>query len=312
MRIERTAHFTGHKDCIYALAKGLKPNTFFTGAAEGYVVEWNHVSKGDGTLLAQVPAPVYALAAVEETLQLMAGSARGNLHVIDLTRNKEVRNIEAHTNGLYHIHPLRLHPLLITSGGDGKVCAWDRSTLEIKNVLHLSEKSARVMAFSPDEQVMAVGYSDHHIRLFSLPQMELLHDWMAHESSVFALTFSTDGKSLLSGGRDVRLKSWNLTTQNPQLIQSINAHNLHINYMQLNPDGQLLATVSMDKTLKIWDAVTLQLLKVADFARYGGHTSSVNKVIWVDNRQLITCSDDRSTMLWKIETDVDLLQNIQD
>lgn len=307
MRIERTAHFTGHKDCIYALAKGLKPNTFFTGAAEGYVVEWNHVIKGDGTLLAHVPAPVYALAAVEETLQLLAGSARGNLHVIDLTRNKEVRNIEAHILGLYHIQVLHTHPLLITSGGDGKVCAWDRSTLELKNVVHHSDKSARVIAVSPDEQQMAVGYSDHHIRIYSLPQMELVHDWIAHENSVFALTFSPDGKHLLSGGRDVRLKLWDLTKSTPQLSQSVNAHNLHINYMQLNPDGHLLATVSMDKTLKIWDAGTLQLLKVADFARYGAHSSSVNKVVWTDNRQLITCSDDRSSMLWKIETDSDLL-----
>lgn len=302
MRIKRLAHFTGHKDCIYALAPALKPDCFYTGAAEGYIVEWNYEKKGDGELLAQVPAPVYSLAAYAQQLWLLAGTARGNLHVIDITSKKELRNIEAHTQGLYHIHILQKHPWIITAGGDGVVRLWERYTLELVHTLHLSDKSARVIAVSPDETSFAVGYSDCHIRQWSLPDLQLIADWDAHENSIFSLTYTPDGKKIISGGRDVRLKEWALSPK-PEQLQVINAHNLHINYLQYNPAGNLLASVSMDKTLKIWDGETLQLLKVIDKARHQGHVSSVNKVFWIDNNRLVTCSDDRTAMVWEIETE---------
>jgi len=68
-----------------------------------------------------------------------------------------------------------------------------------------------------------------------------------------------------------------------------------------SPDGLHIATGSMDKTIKIWESETLQLKKVIDYARYGSHQNSVNRLIWSPfENLLVSCSDDKNISVWKI------------
>jgi WD40 repeat protein len=57
----------------------------------------------------------------------------------------------------------------------------------------------------------------------------------------------------------------------------------------------------MDKSIKVWDAEALRLLKVIDRSRHAGHGTSVNKVLWSNYRdQLLSASDDRTISVWNI------------
>lgn len=297
IEITKIAHFSGHKGSIFSLCKGLSEHTFFSGADDGYVVEWNHHIKGDGTLLVQVNRPVYSIYLDETRQQLLCGTAAGNLHVIDLQQRKEVRNIEAHTLGLYDIKATPTH--LFTAGGNGIVNIWNRITLELVHSMQASSKSARVIALHPNGKEFAVGFSDHHIRIYSTETFAPLFELKAHTNSVFALTYSPDGNHLYSGGRDVMLKSWDVQNAFENKLD-IPAHTLHINAISFSPNGELYATVSMDKTLKIWDTKSDTLLKVIDKQRNDGHITSVNKLLWLNDEELLTCSDDRVVMMWRI------------
>jgi WD40 repeat protein len=298
IEITKIAHFSGHKGSIFSLCEGLAEHTFFSGADDGYVVEWNHHTKGDGYLLVQVNRPVYSIYLDKQGEQLLCGTAAGNLHVIDLNQRKEIRNIEAHTLGLYDIKSAATH--LITAGGNGYVNIWDQETKNLVHSIAASDKSARVIAIHPEGKEFAVGFSDHHIRMYSTQTFEQLYELKAHTNSVFALSYSPDGKHLYSGGRDVMLKSWDIENAFENKLD-IPAHTLHINAIAFSPDQKLYATVSMDKTLKIWDAQTDTLLKVIDKQRNDGHTTSVNKLLWLNNQELLTCSDDRTVMMWRLE-----------
>jgi WD40 repeat protein len=64
----------------------------------------------------------------------------------------------------------------------------------------------------------------------------------------------------------------------------------------------------MDKSIKVWDAAELKLLKVIDRSRHAGHGTSVNKVLWTDyNNQLLSASDDRMISVWDINFEKDQL-----
>lgn len=297
LKVTKIAHFTGHKDAIFALGISDEPNLFYSGASDGYIVEWNSLTKADGQLLIKVPKPVYSFCLDTASQRLFCGTASGNLHVVDLAERKETRNIEAHTLGIFDIKIVNQH--LITAGGDGKVKVWDLQQLQLQYEFALSDKSARVITVHPTRPEIAIGYSDHQIRIINTETFTLQHSFPAHQNSVFALAYSPDGNNLLSGGRDVMLRNWDIPNHYAMSLD-IPAHNLHINAIAFNPSGDLMATVSMDKTLKIWDGTTLQLLKVAERAKGEGHLSSVNKVLWLNNTQLLTCSDDRTIMMWEI------------
>lgn len=296
IEVHKAHAYTGHKDCIYGMGMGFEPDTFVTGGAEGWVVEWNYENPADGNLLVQVNAPIYSFLLQQEARQLLCGTRAGNLHVIDMQQRKEVRNIEAHAAGIFDIQQADKH--FITAGGDGVVKVWDEEMALFAKLNH-SDKSARVIAVHPTLPEMAVGYSDNCIRIFNTENFKQLLEIKAHDNSVFALAYSPDGKHLLSGGRDAVLKIWDAQDAYTPL-QTINAHWYHINAIAFNGTGKLFATASLDKTVKVWDAESFELLKVMDFEKYGGHTTSVNKILWVEDNRLISCSDDRTAILWNL------------
>jgi WD40 repeat protein len=298
INITKIAHFSGHKGSIFSLCKGTEPHTFFSGADDGLVVQWNTQTKGDGKLLVQVYRPVYSMYLDAVQNQLLCGTASGNLHVIDLLQGKEIRNIEAHTLGIFDIQ--QSGDTIITAGGDGTICIWNSHTLALLHTIKASNKSARVIALHPNGKEFAVGFSDFHIRIYSTETFTQLYELKAHTNSVFALSYSPDGTHLYSGGRDVMLKSWDITNDFENKLD-IAAHTLHINAIEFSPNATYYATVSMDKTLKIWNAQTDTLLKVIDKQRNDGHITSVNKLLWLNNEELITCSDDKVVMMWRFD-----------
>jgi WD40 repeat protein len=74
-----------------------------------------------------------------------------------------------------------------------------------------------------------------------------------------------------------------------------------INHLAFSPDNKHFVTCSMDKSIKVWDAEKLALLKVIDRSRHAGHGTSVNKVLWTNyDNQLLSASDDRTISVWSI------------
>jgi WD40 repeat protein len=145
-----------------------------------------------------------------------------------------------------------------------------------------------------------VGYSDYCIRVFDLNSFQKKYEWIAHQNSVFTLAYSRDSKTLLSGSRDARIKTWDIEN-GYELKGEVAAHLYAINHLAISPDGNYFATASMDKSVKIWKAEELQLLKVVDKARHAGHGTSVNKILWINNEQLVSAGDDRVISNWMVK-----------
>ena len=179
-KIIKLHQYSGHKDCIYSLAKSIYPNCFYSGAGDGFVVEWDFDNKTDGKLICQVNRPVYSLLLLPEKNQLLIGSAQGNLHVIDLNINKEIKNIEAHTLGIYDIK--RHQDTFITSGGDGIINVFNASdfsliklTLCIKSLYGINAS----FKVNPMHVMMALHQSDACNAMIALHQSNACNDGIA-------------------------------------------------------------------------------------------------------------------------------------
>lgn len=70
--------------------------------------------------------------------------------------------------------------------------------------------NAKVLAISPDDQLLAIGFGDGRIQMHSMQSGKLLIVYRSHHGGVSALTFAPNGRTLLSGGFEGLILEWKL------------------------------------------------------------------------------------------------------
>lgn len=297
IEVSKIITLTGHKDGVYSVIGAADPSQFLSASGDGMVVLWEIDGSENGQLIASVPNSVYSICLVPAQDKVVIGHNYEGIHLIDIRDKKETGSLKV-TDGA--IFSLSCHKNLLFAGtAEGELILVDLNTLAIIGRVRKSRKSLRSIVIHDGH--LAAGYSDNYIRIFDLNGLHLLYEFKAHENSVFSLKFSPDGRYLLSGSRDARLKVWD-RLEGYRLKETIVAHMFTINSIDYRADGEYFATCSMDKTIKIWDARRFRLLKVIDRSRHGGHLTSVNKIFWSSYKnRLISCSDDRTISIWDLK-----------
>lgn len=302
IQIHKIAQLTGHKGSIFALAESKTQQYLLSGAGDGWIVEWDLAAPDLGQLIAKVDGNVFSLLQLAEERLMIAGNMHGGLHWVNLDDPSIQKNIQHHQKGVFGIYKINNH--ILSLGGAGLLTKWDIASKRALESIQLSAHSLRALAFAKNKNQLAIGASDHNIYIVDASSLALLKVIeKAHDNSVFALHYSPDERYLFSGGRDAHLKVWEVD-KHYENISAQAAHWYTINAIAWHPQFPIFATASRDKTVKIWDAHSFELLKVIDTIKFGGHINSVNALHWSSyNNYLISASDDRSLIVWAVELD---------
>ncbi len=296
VQVQRLHSLTGHRDAVYNLQPSHARDQIFSASGDGMIVQWNLSHPEEGQLIARLPNSVYALHYDHARKVLIAGHNYDGIHVLDPENKKEIASLQLTDSAIFDIQSAG--NAWFVACGDGSIYRINPDGMRIVKHYRGSEKSARCIDYNKVTGEIAVGYSDHFVRVFDA-ELELKKEWRAHTNSVFTVRFSPDGKSLFTGSRDARLKLWD--SEKFELIEEVVAHLFAINHLDFSPDGKHFVTCSMDKSIKVWDREEMKLLKVIDRARHAGHGTSVNRLLWTDfNNQLLSASDDRTISVWQI------------
>jgi WD40 repeat protein len=292
LHVERIDTFSGHRGPLYSIEQGAN-SLFYSAGSDGWVVSWNLAKPDLGKVVAQVEGSVYAMKFDAAENLLWVGQNNEGVHCISLQDQSRVFSLSTSGLSIFAIEFFGFQAWIAHS--NGLISVVDRSSKELIKQVKASEKSVRCFSLLGEDRI-AAGYSDGYIRIFDA-QFQLLHAFQAHESTVFAL--QSRGGLLYSVGKDARIKDWKADFT---LSQEVIGHIYAIHDVQISPNGQFMATASMDKTVKIWELGTLRLLKVLDASRHGGHKNAVNKLLWSSfDDLLVSASDDKNLSVWKIE-----------
>jgi len=280
----------GHRGAIYKIIQAKDPGSFFSAGGDGWIIKWNPNLSEDGVLIARDEDNIFTLCHHPDDA-LLAGTLQGNLLHIDL-KNGAARKLVHHKKGLYDIHIW--NEKIITLGGDGRLTFWDAKQLLPSDTYKISHKPIRRLAIHKERQLGFIACSDGDIYIMDLTSGKIVNQiFQAHQGAVFSLAFDRLGARLISGGLDAMLKVWDLDTF--QSIAKLPAHWFTVNDIAVNSTLDLVATASRDKTIKIWNAQDLELLKVVDYQKFQTHQHSVNSIMWSnDGKRLISGSDDRT------------------
>ncbi len=108
------------------------------------------------------------------------------------------------------------------------------------------------MAFSPDDQLLAVGggAGDPVVRVYQAASGRGLFALAGHSDMVAALAFHPSAPILASGSKDGTVRLWDLETGVE--LATLTGHTLWVNTLAFSRDGRTLVSGSVDGTVRIW------------------------------------------------------------
>ncbi len=146
---------------------------------------------------------------------------------------------------------------MMALGRFGKVELVDGVSRKLVQVIAGIEGKASEMVFSADGASLFVAAGDAGVSgvayQFSMADHTLVRKFTGHTDALYALALSPDGKVLVTGGYDQKIKLWDLATGKEK--NTLKGHNGCINGLSFRPDGKVLASASADRTIKLWDPV---------------------------------------------------------
>lgn len=195
----------------------------------------------------------------------------------------------------YHseIAPVFISESCLVSGReDGTLTVWDLK-LGVPSRLFRVTKGAFTLALAPGCRRLATGGHDKNIKIWSLPDGNLLRILKGHSGSVLALAWSPDSRLLASGSShdDKTVRVWDARKGKQQCC--LDGHGM-VNSLAFSPRNGHLVSAGIDPNLRLWDASSGEPL-----GELVGHRCAVNCLSFsFDGKILASCSEDGFIKIW--------------
>ncbi|KAL6868108.1 hypothetical protein ACP4OV_014953 [Aristida adscensionis] len=196
------------------------------------------------------------------------------------------------------VHPTR--PWIVTGHFNGHVCVWNSETKALVSSFEVTrEQEVLTVKFIEQKQWIVAGGGDGRIYVYSYVTMKRVQSFKALSNQITSLAIHPTEPYVLSASYDHVIKLWD-RGYGWKSTRKYGEHSSSVMQVVFNPkDAKAFASVSKDKTVKIWGFDSPQAITLA------GHTSDVRCLDYFtrgDHKQyLITGSDDGTAKIWDLQ-----------
>ncbi|KAG8792415.1 hypothetical protein FRC12_006188 [Ceratobasidium sp. 428] len=301
----------GHSDSVRSVACSPNGRWIASGSDDNTLRIWDaQTGEPVSELLFGHSNPVHSVAFSPDSLRIVSSSQDLTIRIWDVkTGDMLLGPLLGHSKWVGPVAFSADGSRIASGSGDKTVRIWDAHTGDpVTQPLDNHSEPVISVAFCPNGRVVS-GSEDKTIRIWEVVDRNKAGSSKQSSTSkgylreVNTVTFSPDGRSVVSGSHDGTVGIWDAETGEP-VQEPLKGHTGAVMAVAVSSNGRWIVSGSVDTTVRVWDAATgnatLELL---------GHSSWVLSVGFSpDCRFIVSGSYDKTLRIWDAETGRDALE----
>ncbi|KAF1869610.1 hypothetical protein Lal_00017185 [Lupinus albus] len=241
---------------------------------------------------------------------LVTGGEDHKVNLWTIGKPNAILSLSGHSSGIDSVSFDSCEVLVAAGAASGTIKLWDLEEAKIEplacnvslvvvRTLTGHRSNCTSVDFHPFGEFFASGSLDTNLKIWDIRKKDCIHTYKGHTRGVNAIRFTPDGRWVVSGGEDNTVKLWDLTAG--KLLHDFKSHEGQVQCIDFHPSEFLLATDpgnslsaciypsqtslgSADKTVKLWDLETFELIGSA-----GPETTGVRSITFNPDGRTLLC-----------------------
>jgi WD40 repeat protein/serine/threonine protein kinase len=262
-----------------------------SGSQDQDVILWDLGSGQKKLSLKKPSSSITRLAFSPDGRNLVTASLDGKVRLWDATTGVELRSLPGHTQPVISVAFSPDGKFVAGGGRDKEVNVWD--THSGRQVLSRPGNGGTLaeLVYGSDGKCLAGGSEEGVTGLWDVASGRAILSFKEETGPVKSMAFNSR-RNLLASVSKEGVKFWNTATRKE--VQLLGSYQNQVSQVAFSTDGKLLATVSRDNLVKVWNAQTGQEII----------TLPVSKIAHVvfspEGRHLACIAQDGSVHVWNI------------
>ena len=311
----------GHSNRIIDISVSNNREYYVTSSKEGKIIIWDNNHEMKSLFTFDSTKSIRHISLSYDNKFLAIGNKGGSIDIINIESN-ERHSLHTRSKGKNILLEYINYNNLISCNEGEQIKIWDITSSSIENdkfqysiIQEFSKPSSKIIDISinsnnknilanlksgsfirwdigteyhkKEDEILLLTLANERIKNIPPPSRNFLEEPYKY----YKYAISSDGSKIAIAIENNNIIVWNSNFEDYNML-TIHSHEYRVNDIEFSDDGKYLATSSIDKTLKLWDLNTGEIMKSFEFSN-----DWVTRIAFLNN--MIICGTYRGNIIIK-------------